>query len=171
MRDSKINVIIEMKNLIILFFVLCAANVNAQNDEIVASAEPVKSAKTSKIAKAPAALKAISKEAVTRTVKSNIVDGFSKGNAKLLSASFPSNVDISILGKANLYSASQAEQVLNIFFDQHKVTSFKIEHEGNSGGTKYFIGTYISGDEKFRVTINVKSLKSGEKIKSITIDR
>lgn len=169
MIESKINVIIEMKNLIILFFMLCSIAVKAQNNEVAVNVEQKKSSESIKVKHRSVSPKPIATTLIL-SVKSNILEGFSKGNAKLLSAAFPSNVDISILGKSNLYSRSQAEQVLSTFFTQHKVSAFTIEHEGNSNGTKYFIGTYTSGKTQYRVTVNVKISGGKEVIKSITIE-
>ncbi len=147
----------------------CALVAKAQNNEVAVNVEQKKSSKSVAVEQRAIRPKPIATTLIL-SVKSNILDGFSKGDAKLLSSAFPSNVDISILGKANLYSRSQAEQVLSTFFAQHKVSSFTIEHEGNSNGTKYFIGTYTSGKTQYRVTVNVKISGNKELIKSITIE-
>jgi len=154
-----------MKNLIVLFFIFSVSGIRAQEEKSDVVASNYK-----KVAKIMDRKVPISKPLAAYSVKQNILSGFSKGNAKILSASFSPNVNISILGKANLYSSSQAQQVLTTFFTQHKVSSFKIEHEGDSGGTKYFIGSYFSGKTKYRVTVNVKSIKGIDRIKSITIE-
>ena len=155
-----------MKNLIVLFFVFSVSSLLGQQEKSDLMADSYKPATKIKANRVP-----ISTPYATYSVRQNILIGFSKGNAKLLSAAFPPNINVSILGKANLYSRSQAQQVLTTFFTQHKVTSFKIDHEGDSGGTKYFIGTYLSGKTKYRVTINVKTIKGIDKIKNITIER
>ena len=158
-----------MRNLIALFFVMSTLSAIAQQEQPDVLVDNYKkNLPKANIQKdhVPAAVKVNA----SYSVKSNIIQGFSSGNAKLLSVAFPSNVNISILGKSNLYSSAQAEHVLTTFFTQHKVTRFSIDHEGSSGGTKYFIGTYVSGKTKYRVTINVKSVKGAEKIKNITIE-
>ena len=110
-------------------------------------------------------------EKATGVIKTDILKGFSSGNAALIAEYFPANIDISILGKSNLYSKSQAKQVLSTFFAQNKPTTFTVIHEGKSNGTKYFIGSYVSNEDKYRVTINVKSDKKVERIASISIER
>ena len=109
--------------------------------------------------------------AVTNTIKTDILNGFKTGKASALAKYFPANVDINILGKSNLYSKSQGQQVLTTFFTQNKPNGFEVIHEGQSNGTKYFIGTYISGSTKYRVTVNVKSVSGSDKISSISIER
>lgn len=166
MIDSKINVKIEMKNLIIFFFVGLAYTASAQSVNEEVFAENIKT--TERVKKVE---KKIEKKAISvLSVKSTILEAFSKGDAKLLAASFGSNVDISILGKSNLYSKSQGEQVLNTFFNKNKVNSFTISHEGSSNGTKYFIGSYVSGTSKYRVTVNIKSSAGTNQIMRISIE-
>ncbi len=165
-----------MKNLISLFFVLSFTNVFAQND-LKEDVRPIPLSKTEykmgpekEMVFVDTDLEKSIKKAPLN-VKSDILEGFSEGNATLVASYFPTNIDISILGKSNLYSKSQAQQVLNTFFTQNKPSEFLIIHEGKSNGTKYFIGSYTSGDSKYRVTINVKSDGKLEKISSISIER
>ena len=158
-----------MKNLIVLFFVLFTVSVSAQNknsEEVAISNEKFVFAKKREFKITKLDIEQDQK----KSIKSVIIRGFSTGNVKVLTGYFPANIDVSIVGKSNLYSRSQAEQVLNTFFAKHKVSSFAIVHEGSSGGTKYFIGNYISEKKKYRVTINVKINKGINSIFNITID-
>lgn len=174
-----------MKNLIGLFFVLSALNGYTQNtkEEIVALNKVHSISKKHKVD--TMAKKMVIKQVeledkkelesiqniAPNAIKTDILKGFSSGNATLLSKYFPSNIDISILGKSNLYSKSQAQRVLSTFFTQNKPSNFNVVHEGQSNGTKYFIGTYNAGTSKYRVTVNVKSTSGAEQISSISIER
>ena len=155
-----------MRNLIVLFFAFTANISFAQTGEEVVMTDHIKKEEPVLVSAEPKTIKARSLLAV----KSDILTGFANGNAKQLSKYFPANLDITISGKSNLYSKSQAEQVLNTFFTQNKVSGFSIVHEGQSNGTKYFIGSYSSGSKKFRVTINVKSSGTSDQITSISIE-
>jgi hypothetical protein len=101
--------------------------------------------------------KTISVAVVPSTLKQALLTGFKTGNAPVISAYFSQNVDISLLGKDNLYSKSQAEQVLKTFFSEHKPSNFVINHEGQSSNAKYYIGTLSTFKGTFRITINTKS--------------
>ena len=94
---------------------------------------------------------------VPTTLKQALLTGFKTGNAPMVSSYFAQNVDISLLDKENLYSKSQAEQVLKTFFNDHKPSNFVINHEGQSNQSKYFIGTLSTSSGTFRITINTKS--------------
>jgi hypothetical protein len=95
--------------------------------------------------------------AVPTTLKQALLTGFKTGNVPVISAYFSQNVDISLLDKENLYSKSQAEQVLKTFFSEHKPSNFVINHEGQSSNAKYFIGTLSTSKGSYRITINTKS--------------
>ncbi|MGV6861806.1 MAG: DUF4783 domain-containing protein [Putridiphycobacter sp.] len=105
------------------------------------------------------------------SIKQAITLGFSTGNAPMVSSYFSQNIDITLLNKENLYSKSQAEQVLKTFFNDNPPTNFKIIHEGKSNNTKYFIGSLDTKKGTFRITINIKSLKGKEVITHLTIEK
>ncbi len=94
---------------------------------------------------------------VPTNIKQAILTGFKTGNAPMVSSYFAQNIDISLLDKENLYSKSQAQQVLKTFFNDHKPSNFVINHEGQSNQSKYFIGTLSTSSGAFRITINTKS--------------
>src|SRR5690606_22461487 len=65
--------------------------------------------------------------------ESSMVNAFKAGDANKIARFFIDNVDLSIDGKEDLYSKSQAEQILKNFFTAHKPNDFKIIHKGTSG--------------------------------------
>jgi hypothetical protein len=82
------------------------------------------------------------------------------GNAKLLSNYMSTSIEIEINGQEGIYSKSQAEQVLNKFFDKYPPRSFSLSHKGNSAaGARFAVGDYVTGKEHtFRVTIFLKKI-------------
>ncbi len=101
--------------------------------------------------------------------ESKMVAAFKAGNADKIASHFSENVDLSIDGKEDLYSKSQAEQILKTFFATHKPNDFKIVHKGKSGQSEYFIGE-LSASKVYRVTINSKTNGGSKKITSLTIE-
>ncbi|MFK8046418.1 MAG: DUF4783 domain-containing protein [Crocinitomicaceae bacterium] len=162
-----------MKNLIGLFFLIGSLSAYAQNTnkDVVAENRPVLIKTKNRL---PEDMKNSSKDEkiqVVTNIKTDILAGFQSGKADLLAKYFPANIDINVLGKSNLYSKSQAKQVLTTFFTKNSPSNFKVVHEGQSNGTKYFIGTYTSSGKDYRVTVNVKTVAGVEKISSISIER
>lgn len=106
-----------------------------------------------------------------QSFESIVNQAFTTGNASILAKYFGENVDFSVLGKANVYSKSQAEQVLQHFFTANKPNDFKIIHQGDSTDAQYFIGEMSSvKGAKFRITLNSKTLSGSKTITSLTIE-
>ncbi|MFT5820440.1 MAG: hypothetical protein ACI8ZM_001682 [Crocinitomix sp.] len=105
------------------------------------------------------------------TIEEVIINAFKTGSATTIATYFGDNVDLSILGKANLYSKSQAEQVLQHFFTDHAPKTFSIMHKGTAKSSQYFIGELVSvATKKYRVTINSKAEGGKNSITSLTIE-
>lgn len=103
--------------------------------------------------------------------EASIINAFKSGNAGKIAVYFGDNVDLSISGNTNLYSKSQATQILQHFFSEHAPKEFKIIHKGNSKTSEYFIGQLVAAEGKeYRVTLNVKSENNTRTITSLTIE-
>jgi len=102
--------------------------------------------------------------------ESVIVAAFKAGNSTKIASYFAENVDLSILETENLYSKSQAEQILKNFFLKHKPSDFIIVHKGKSGQSEYFIGELTCSDAIFRVTLNSKVDSGNREITALTIE-
>ena len=97
-----------------------------------------------------------------------MVSAFKTGTAAKIAKYFNDNVDLSIDGKEDLYSKSQAEQILKTFFATNSSKDFKIVHKGKSGQNEYFIGE-LTADKLYNVTLNSKAAGGVKKITSLTI--
>ncbi|UKN01230.1 DUF4783 domain-containing protein [Paracrocinitomix mangrovi] len=105
-----------------------------------------------------------------QSFEAKMITAFKNGKAEVIATSFNDNVDLSIDGKSDLYSKSQAEQILKTFFADHPVSSFEVIHKGSSGQSDYFIGELTSkGNAVFKVTINSKTLGGVQRITTLTI--
>ena len=104
-----------------------------------------------------------------QSFETKLVKAFKNGDATTIASFFAENIDLSIDGKEDLYSQSQAQQILKTFFITHRAADFKLVHKGQSGQSEYFIGEFTS-DLKYRVTINSKKISGVKKITSLTID-
>ncbi len=95
---------------------------------------------------------------------------FKAGNAKELSKFFNENIELVILGKEDVYSKSQAEQILKDFFDQHKPTSFTILFEGGKETSKYAIGSLKTSAGNYRVYFLIKKQNGATLIHRLRIE-
>lgn len=104
-----------------------------------------------------------------QTFENGLIEAFKTGNAVKIAAFFGENVDLSVLGTANLYSSSQTQQILQHFFDEHVPSDFAIIHKGQAKTSQYFIGELTTADGIYRVTINSKTEGNRKVINSLSI--
>jgi hypothetical protein len=101
----------------------------------------------------------------------NITTGFKTNVASKIALYFGENIELSLLGKTNLYSKSQAEQVLQHFFVDHKTKEFTVLHKGTSQASQYMICELITTEgTKYRVTITTKTEGAKLTMTSLRID-
>lgn len=82
------------------------------------------------------------------------------GASKELSRFLNKNIDLTMHGKMNTYSKTQAEYVLKYFFKNNPPSSFIIVHQGASkGGSPYATGQYMSGNKTFLVWVRIKKVE------------
>lgn len=87
----------------------------------------------------------------------DVVSAMRSGNANQLSRYFDTRVDISLPGKSDNYSKSQAEMILKDFFANNKVKNFQIKHRGeNKDGSLFCVGTLQTSNGNFRTKFFMK---------------
>ena len=100
-----------------------------------------------------------------------VQSAFKSGNASSLASMCKDKCLINILDEEQVYSTSQATQVLKNFFTKHPPSSFSFIHKGSGSSEGAFgIGTYSSKGSEFRVTVHFKKISGSFKIESISIE-
>ena len=91
-----------------------------------------------------------------------IENAISLGNAKMMVNYLNTSIELETPTSKGIYSRSQAELIIDKFFQKYPPISFTITQKGNSsGGSRFAVGNYNSERERsFRVTIFIK--KSGQ---------
>ena len=100
----------------------------------------------------------------------DVINGIKAGNAAAVAKYFDNTVEITLPGKSNNYSKSQGEAVLRDFFANNTVKSFTVNHQGESGGSKFAIGTLVTSGGTFRTTINLKQKGDKETLQEIKFE-
>jgi len=94
-----------------------------------------------------------------------------QGNARELAKLFAASVDISILDNANVYSKTQAEQILDKFFKENKPASIKLLHRVNSNATYNFAVLLLTTDKgKYRVSYTMKEFEGAMVVVELRIE-
>ena len=89
-------------------------------------------------------------------IPEGIVLSLKAGNAEELAKFFHKNVELIILEKEDVYSRSQAEQIIRKFFLEHKPQGFKIIFQGGKENSRYAIGSLTTEETTYRVYILIK---------------
>ena len=90
------------------------------------------------------------------SIPEGIVLSMKAGNAEELAKHFHNNVELIILETEDVYSRSQAEQIIRKFFLENKPQAFNIIHEGGPESSRYAIGNLTTTGNTFRVSILTK---------------
>src|SRR5215831_10251651 len=86
----------------------------------------------------------------------DVVTAMRNGDAGQLSKYFDSRVDISLPGKSDNYSKSQAEMILKDFFQANEVKNFQVKHKGEQNGSQFCIGLLQTRNGNFRTKFFMK---------------
>lgn len=79
---------------------------------------------------------------------------FKTGSSKDLAKYFDQAVHLTINGQQGDYSKNQAEYILKDFFIKYPPNDFKVLHQGeNRGPTLFFVGSYLTDSNQFRILI------------------
>ncbi len=85
-----------------------------------------------------------------------VINAIQSGNASEVSKFFDNTVEITLPGKSNSYSKSQAELVLHDFFASNQIKNFQVIHKSDNAGSQYCIGNLNTSTGVFRTTIYMK---------------
>ncbi|MEO8112082.1 MAG: DUF4783 domain-containing protein [Ginsengibacter sp.] len=85
-----------------------------------------------------------------------VINAIQSGNASEVSKFFDNTVEITLPGKSNSYSKSQAELVLHDFFSNNQIKNFQVIHKSDNGDSQYCIGNLNTSTGIFRTTIYMK---------------
>lgn len=105
------------------------------------------------------------------TVSTQIQKGLKLNNANLIASFFNTQVEISVLDKEDIFSATQAKNILSNFLSQHKVSSYSLLHSGGKANAKYYIGNIDTATGKYRVFYLLKGSGTNFKIHQFRIEK
>jgi hypothetical protein len=109
-------------------------------------------------------------QAQTDKLPADIVLSFKAGNATELAKHFHSNVELIILEEEDVYSRSQAEQIIRKFFSDHKPSSFRVIFEGGKENSRYAIGSLETSNARYRVYVLMKKQDNTPLIHQLRIE-
>ena len=97
----------------------------------------------------------------------DVVTAMRNGDASQLSKYFDSRVDISLPGKSDNYSKSQAEMILKDFFSSNEVKNFQVKHKGEQNGSQFCIGLLQTRTGNYRTKFFMKQKGSEQLVQEL----
>lgn len=97
----------------------------------------------------------------------DVVQALKTGNAQEIGKYIDDNIEISLPGKSDNYSRSQAVMVLKDFFNNSDVTGFEVLFKGENGGSQFCVGKLYTKSGNYRTTVLMKTKESKQLVKEI----
>src|SRR5665648_51538 len=100
-------------------------------------------------------------------IPDEIVISIQSGNDAKLAEFFNENVELVVETHDDVYSKSQAQQIVAEFFKSNKSKQFSIIHQGGKEGAMYAIGSLTTNTGTFRVYFLLKNKNNNSYILSL----
>ena len=104
-------------------------------------------------------------------IPDGIVSSIQNGNDAGLAAFFNENVEMVVQTHDDVYSKSQAQQIVAEFFKANKPKQFSIIHQGGKDGARYAIGSLTTNTGTFRVYFLLKNKDNISYIHQLRIEK
>jgi hypothetical protein len=104
-------------------------------------------------------------------IPDDIVLSIQNGNHDKLASYFNQNVELVVQEHDDVYSKSQAQQIVAEFFKANKPKQFTIIHQGGKEGARYAIGSLITNTGTFRVYFLLKNTDENSYIHQLRIEK
>lgn len=100
----------------------------------------------------------------------DMVSAFKSGSASRLAGYFDNMISLSLPGKSDSYSKTQAEMILKEFFDNNGVKDFGVIHKGDNSGSQFVIGMLQTKNGSYRTTIFIRSKGDKQVLQEIKVE-
>ena len=97
----------------------------------------------------------------------NVIGALRSGNATELAKYMDDNVEISLPGKSDSYSRSQAAVIIQDFFTNNGVKGFDVKFKGENGGSQFCIGTLQTRTASYRTTFFLANRNGKQLVREI----
>jgi len=104
-------------------------------------------------------------------IPDEIVVSIQSGNDTGLANFFNENVELVVQTHDDIYSKSQAQQIVAEFFKSNKPKQFSILHQGGPEAARYAVGSLTTNTGTFRVYILLKKKNNNSYIHQLRIEK
>ncbi len=92
----------------------------------------------------------------TNEIIQSISIAFQKGDSPEIAKHCTQTIEMKLFEDENMFSKAQVEILLKDFFSKNRPISFKTNHQGAKGNTSFAIGTLLTSQGGYRVSIFLK---------------
>ena len=117
------------------------------------------------------ALAFFSQESKSQSFPQEIVKATQQGDANNLASHFNDKIELILPERSGVFSKEQAQFIMRDFFNDHKPTSFQVNHEGVRDNSAYVIGRYVCSKDQFRFYFLTKNVDNKTVIIQIRVDK
>ena len=104
-------------------------------------------------------------------IPDQIVLSIQNGNDEVLATYFNQNVELVVDTHDDVFSKSQAQQIVAEFFKSNKPKQFSIIHQGGKEDARYAIGSLVTATGTFRVYFLLKNKNNNSYIHQLRIEK
>ena len=104
-------------------------------------------------------------------IPADIVMSIQNGNDEKLAGFFNQNVELVVDTHDDVFSKSQARQIVAEFFKANKPKQFTIIHQGGKDGARYAIGNLVTATGTYRVYFLLKNKDNNSYIHQLRIEK
>ena len=106
-------------------------------------------------------------------IPDDLISSLKSGDDKILAGYFNQNIELVLPGHDDVFSKSQAQQLVAKFFKEYPPSSFSLIHQRPSGseGAGYAIGTLVTSNGNFRVVFLLKNANGKAMIHQLRIEK
>jgi len=104
-------------------------------------------------------------------IPDEIVLSIQSGNDVMLASYFNQNVELVVESHDDVFSKSQAQQIVAEFFKANKPKQFSIIHQGGKDEARYAIGSLITNTGTYRVYFLLKNKDNNSYIHQLRIEK
>lgn len=104
-------------------------------------------------------------------IPGEVVLSIQNGNDEMLAKYFNQNVELVVQSHDDVFSKSQARQIVAEFFKVNKPKQFSIIHQGGKDGARYAIGSLVTSTGNFRVYFLLKNKEDNSYIHQLKIEK
>ncbi len=104
-------------------------------------------------------------------IPNEIILSIQSGNDVMLASFFNQNVELVVQSHDDVFSKSQAQQIVAEFFKVNKPKQFSIIYQGGTDSSRYAIGSLITNTGTFRVHFLLKPKANRSYIHQFKIEK